>query len=265
MSSLTTVVNAALLAVKNKDAIHYTQNSPARWEGIHVKLIAAKGQFPKWIDCSSFATWCLWQALGSGPDTVNGTSWQSGYTGTLAQHGHAVSAATAQPGDLVFYGSPIYHVAVVIGRQNGVLLVASHGEESGPYVVKYNQWGVNSIRRYLPTVQHVAAHWPFSSTADLLGNWQNPSDHVHGGSPQYDPPTVAACVVDVHRATGVVLKRPPKLDTLNGKGVWGLWAVNTDVDWLAVRRVMKLGTLTNKTMSHGEYLALMAHAGYVNS
>lgn len=150
MSTLTTVVNAALLAVKNKAAIHYTQDSPARWEGIHDKLIAAKGQYPHYADCSSFATWCLWQVLGGGPDIVNGTDWKSGWTGTLAKHGHVVSASAAQPGDLVFYGEPIYHVAMVIGRQNGVLIVASHGEESGPYIVKYNQWSVNSIRRYLP-------------------------------------------------------------------------------------------------------------------
>lgn len=150
-TTLTTVVNAALLAVKNKDAIHYTQNSPARWSGIHDKLNAAKGQFPHYADCSSFATWCLWQVLGDGPDIVNGTDWKSGYTGTLSRHGREVPASAAQPGDLVFYGTPIYHVAIVIGRKSGQLIVASHGEESGPYVVKYNQWGVNSIRRYLAT------------------------------------------------------------------------------------------------------------------
>jgi hypothetical protein len=189
MSTLTTVRDAALLAVKNKDAIHYTQNSPARWEGIHNKLIAAKGQFPRYADCSSFVTWCLWQVLGSGPDIVNGTDWKSGYTGTLAQHGHVVSEAEAQVDDLVFYGNPIYHVAIVIGRQNGVLLVASHGEESGPYIVKYNQWGVNSIRRYLPTAAPAPSGptlhraWPpyCSTSSDVMGPRSNPSSHVHGG------------------------------------------------------------------------------------
>lgn len=152
MSAQSVILAAALLAVKEKANIHYTQNSPARWEGIADRLLASNGQYPKYIDCSSFATWCLGQALWTGPDILNGTSWRSGYTGTLDKHGRTVSAAAAQVGDLVFYGTPVYHVAIVIGRQNGVLICASHGEESGPYVIKYNQWGVNSIRRYLSTV-----------------------------------------------------------------------------------------------------------------
>lgn len=204
-STLTTVVNAALLGIRNKAGIHYTQDSPARWSGIHDKLVAAKGQYPHYADCSSFATWCLWQVLGSGPDIVNGTGWRSGYTGTLSQHGHSVSAASAQAGDLVFYGHPIYHVAIVIGRKDGHLIVASHGEESGPYVVRYDQWPVNSIRRYLPTAPKPAPApapavagapwpWPSSNSVDVLGNVANPSNHVHGGDPRYDPPSVTAAV-----------------------------------------------------------------------
>lgn len=198
-------VQAALLAIKNKAAIHYTQNSPARWSGIHNGLIAANGQFPKYADCSSFTTWCLWQALRHGADIVNGTGWKSGFTGTQSQHGKAVSLAQASAGDLVFYGHPIYHVAMIIGKQNGVPVVASHGEESGPYVVKYNQWGVNSIRRYLTTeaVPKPAAPHPSanpmhghsvpgviaSGTGDYFGLISGPNQS-HGGAFTAEQPYV---------------------------------------------------------------------------
>lgn len=141
---------AALLGIAHKDQIHYTQSAPARWEGISKHLLAAKGQFPHHADCSAFVTWCLWQALGHGPDIVNGQDWKAGYTGTLVQHGKVIADHRhAVRGDAVLYGNPVYHTAIVIGRHDGQLVVASHGEESGPYVVPWDAWPVNSIRRYI--------------------------------------------------------------------------------------------------------------------
>lgn len=144
------VVHAAVLSINNKDAIHYTQDWQLRWEGINNHLIAANGQFPHHADCSAFATWCLWQVLRDGPDVINGQDWKAGYTGTMVNHGEVIhDPANARAGDCVLYGNPTYHTAILIGRRNGVLVAASHGEESGPYVVPWNTWGVNSIRRYL--------------------------------------------------------------------------------------------------------------------
>lgn len=143
------VTAAAMLGVRNKDQIHYTENAPARWEGIANGLIAAEGQFPHYADCSAFVTWCLWQALRFGPDAVNGEDWKAGYTGTMMNHGKVVDPRYAVRGDAVMYGNPVYHTAIVVGRNNGQLMVVSHGEETGPYLIPYNAWGVNCIRRYI--------------------------------------------------------------------------------------------------------------------
>ena len=144
------VTAATLLGLHHKGKIHYTQASPARWEGIDHKLLAAKGQFPRNTDCSAFVTWCLWNALHDGPDVVNGTDWASGYTGTMIQHGKVIhDHHYAVRGDAVLYGNPVYHTAIIVGRHAGNLVVVSHGEETGPYVVAWNQWSVNSIHRYI--------------------------------------------------------------------------------------------------------------------
>lgn len=127
------------LMLAHKSEVHYTQDWTARWEGIRGKLRAWRGQYPHHSDCSSSATWILWQAyhhFGLG-DKVNGTKWGSGYTGTLAQHGKTVRWR-AKVGDLVLYGNgwPYEHVAVV--RKGGLLRRAkvwSHGSEPGPYLL----------------------------------------------------------------------------------------------------------------------------------
>lgn len=144
------VTQAALLGITNKDRIHYTEYAPARWEGIDKGLLAAKGEYPHHADCSAFVTWCLWNALRHGPDVVNGQKWKAGYTGTMVSHGRVITDHHyAARGDAVLYGTPTYHTAIIIGRRNGQLLVASHGEESGPYIVPWDAWAVNSIRRYI--------------------------------------------------------------------------------------------------------------------
>ena len=52
------VCQAAQLAYRHRDQINYTQG-PKRWEGINKKCNARKGEFPRNIDCSAFATWCI--------------------------------------------------------------------------------------------------------------------------------------------------------------------------------------------------------------
>jgi len=67
-------------------------------------------------DCSSYATWIYWVAIG-GPDVVNGEHWQGGYTGTMLDHGKSVPCP-GQEGDLIIYGakgSTGAHVAINVG------------------------------------------------------------------------------------------------------------------------------------------------------
>jgi cell wall-associated NlpC family hydrolase len=143
-------VRAAMLGVKHRDQIIYTQNPP-RWDGISRRCRAFRNQFPKSADCSSFVTWCIWDALGgekAGPDRVNGASWTAGYTGTQTSHGRRVSMQDARPGDLVFYGSggQIGHVAILVDDNK----VVSHGSNPGPMVLAANYRPIVQIRSYLP-------------------------------------------------------------------------------------------------------------------
>lgn len=151
---------AALLGLKNAAALHYTEESP-RWMGISDRLESEKGQFPTEADCSSFATWCLWNGLFvrfNQPDNVNGENWDAGYTGTLVDHGRAIGKLSdVRWGDLVIYGesaSDTEHTAVItnIGTKSagGVPHVVSNGSEGGPYWLPYNyRSDIVSIRRYI--------------------------------------------------------------------------------------------------------------------
>jgi cell wall-associated NlpC family hydrolase len=144
-------VRAAMLGHKHAEAVHYT-TGPRRWDGITNRCRAHLGRFPRWADCSSYATWCLWDALGgpnAGPDIVNGQSWKGGFTGTMKQHGRRVQGgpANALPGDLVLYGGGSgKHVAIVVGKNK----VISHGSESGPVLVKMDyRSDLTEVRRYI--------------------------------------------------------------------------------------------------------------------
>lgn len=149
-------VTAAMLALHHKDQVHYTQGS-ARWEGIAHKLNARLGQFPKNADCSSFATWCLWNGLHIGfglSDLVNAANWGGGFTGTMLSNGKQVhDVAAVQRADCVIYGAAANgeHTAIVVGKDaNGTPMVVSHGSEAAPFYVKYNyRPDVKQFRRYI--------------------------------------------------------------------------------------------------------------------
>jgi len=136
------VVTAAMALYNNRVNEHYTQGSQ-RWSGITGKVMPPSA--PQYSDCSAAATWAYWTQYGNGPDFLNGQNWKAGYTGTLTSHGTAVNCANMQPADLVFYGSPVSHVAIYVG--NGK--VVSHGSDPVSYVA-YNYRTVNSCRSYLP-------------------------------------------------------------------------------------------------------------------
>jgi hypothetical protein len=129
------VAHAANLAYKKRSAIHYTQG-PRRWSGIANRLIAIKGKFPPYADCSAFATWTLWNGLYllyKLPDIVNGERWRAGYTGTLKMHGKTIkNEKNILVGDLALYPR---HVEVCIGGGKAI----SHGSEAGPSLVRLNR------------------------------------------------------------------------------------------------------------------------------
>lgn len=109
------VMRAANLGVTLHREMTYSE-AANRWSGITERRRSILDQVPPSCDCSAFATWCYWDAtrwLGL-PDVVNGQAWAAGYTGTMIQHGRGIELASAQAGDLVFYGevSDPYHVAV---------------------------------------------------------------------------------------------------------------------------------------------------------
>lgn len=128
------VVKGAALLLNHAAAVHYTQ-SGARWQGIREGLLISRGQFPHFGDCSSTATWLLWNALGHHfgvRDVVNGTGWRAGYTGTISQHGkRVVHDRNIRVGDLILYGHgfPYEHVTVALGGGK----CFSHGSEAGPF------------------------------------------------------------------------------------------------------------------------------------
>jgi len=149
---------AAILALHHSSQIHYTDPSvpdPKRWEGIDKRLNARRGQFPRNGDCSSFVTWCLWNALFLGfnlGDVVNGAGWTGGFTGTLLSHGVRVEhEANVLRGDLVHYGPGTgLHVTIVVGKVGGVPMVVSHGSEACPCYTRYDyRSDVTQFRRYI--------------------------------------------------------------------------------------------------------------------
>lgn len=150
-------VQAATLAYNHKDQVHYTQGG-ARWSGISNKLDASKGQYPKYADCSAFATWCIWNGLYlpyKARDTVNGAGWRAGYTGTMLSNGKQVHHLyNVQRADCVIYGhgSPGEHTAIIVGRRksDNKPMVISHGSEAGPFYLPYDyRSDIMQIRRYI--------------------------------------------------------------------------------------------------------------------
>jgi hypothetical protein len=153
------VVQAALLAVSRSPEIAYTQDLVDRWDGMRNRRNSFRGEIPTGADCSSFATWCLWNALHSHfhlDDIVNGEDWDRGFTGSMRLHGRVVEqASNVCRGDCVHYDAapPTFnfeHVTIVVGRnEDGELMVASHGGDSGPLVTPHDYRPVAHIRRYI--------------------------------------------------------------------------------------------------------------------
>ena len=149
------VVQAAELALAQKESMDYTQDLTLRWHGIAKDRRARKGEFPKHADCSSFATWCLWNGLFVRfqlDDIVNGLNWSAGNTTSMLGQGKRVrKLARLVPGDCVHYGSgETAHVTIVVGRQNGEPMVISFGSDDCPCFTNFDyRDDVREFRRYI--------------------------------------------------------------------------------------------------------------------
>ncbi len=142
------IVHAAAVAWSHRSSMRYSQSASRG-------LLPSLPRVPSATDCSGYATW-LYKVSGLLPSGLsfhlpdpNGFNYGIvGYTGTLALHGHRISAnGRLFPGDLVFYGGgyPFGHVAVVVDGFRR--LVSSHGSP-GIKVVPFNYRPVSVIRRY---------------------------------------------------------------------------------------------------------------------
>jgi cell wall-associated NlpC family hydrolase len=147
-------VKAAVIGLNHAPELRYTQAAGPRWEGISKSLRSAHGKFPRNADCSSFATWCLWNGLKARygvRDTVNNQNWRAGYTGTMHNCGkRVVHTENMLLGDLVLYGKVgqprTHHVAIHVGDG----WVISFGSDPGPFKLRWNyRSDVLAIRRYI--------------------------------------------------------------------------------------------------------------------
>ncbi len=147
------VAQGSQLLLSRIGDVHYSEGAN-RWNGIATRklIVQAAHVFPFYGDCSSTATWLLWNGLShefGRPDDVNGERWTGGYTGTMAGHGTLVrNDADIKVGDLVLYGPPptFEHVAVALG--GGV--VFSHGSEAGPFKLPIDYRPDRAeVRRYI--------------------------------------------------------------------------------------------------------------------
>ncbi len=147
------VLHGSALLLSRPGEVHYSEGAN-RWNGIASrKLISQPDRvFPFYGDCSSTATWLLWNGLSHEfgcHDIVNDERWQGGYTGTMARHGKLVHHdGDIKVGDLVLYGPPptFEHVAVALGGG----MVFSHGSEAGPFKLPIDYRSDRAeVRRYI--------------------------------------------------------------------------------------------------------------------
>jgi hypothetical protein len=112
-----------------------------RWDGIEARRMPP--DFPRYSDCSAGNTWALWVAARDHAAVVHDPSengWAWGSTLSMAPHGQARTASSAQPGDLFFYGrwaGLTTHVAMMAERVNGVPWVIGFGQQGGPSYLPY--------------------------------------------------------------------------------------------------------------------------------
>lgn len=135
-------VAAALMCVRHRSVIHYTQGG-LRMVGVNRKMYPPN--YPHYGDCSSMVTW--WYFVAGAPDP-NGLGYNGqGYTGTQSPRGRRVAYSQAKPMAVAFYGSgrKIGHEALVVKK--GYQIV-SHGSEIGPVLTRITYRTVIQCNEY---------------------------------------------------------------------------------------------------------------------
>lgn len=152
-------VATALLCVRHRAQIHYTQGS-LRMIGVTRKMYPPN--YPRWMDCSSGYTW--WKFAGGAPDPnrlgYNGL----GYTGTQANHGVIFPWNKAPITAAAFYGRgrKIGHIAMVVVKGSKVV---SHGSESGPVLTSIVYRPVIIVRLHSNVQRPGFRPWALSKAA----------------------------------------------------------------------------------------------------
>jgi hypothetical protein len=135
------IVTAAWFYYGERADIGYNQARPI--PTIHYGI--RPPQTPSYLDCSGLYATCMWLAgkahlLGPLASAGYGNTWE------FARHGSRISVAQLRPGDAVYYGSDLGHMAVYVGGGR----VISHGSARGPLLLPHDYRGINQCRSYLP-------------------------------------------------------------------------------------------------------------------
>lgn len=154
-------VAAALLGVRHRGNIHYTQG-PLRNVGIRGRGIWPP-RYPTYADCSMFSTWLYFVAGAPDPNQRGYDGY--GYTGTQQNHGITVNWRAAPVLALAFYrgsSGDIGHVTIVVKKGR---LAVSHGSEIGPVLVGID-YRIVAWVKVLPLHQRIGFKpWPLSKAA----------------------------------------------------------------------------------------------------
>jgi cell wall-associated NlpC family hydrolase len=136
------VVSAALCALAKRGSLVYSGRNRAtvrrRWQGIDEGI--APPEVPRYADCSSLATWCLWLARDLGAEDPSGGDWSPGSTVSMERLGREVELEHARPGSLFFYANDRTggHVAIMVERVRNTPFLVSFGFEGGPSYLRYD-------------------------------------------------------------------------------------------------------------------------------
>lgn len=153
-------VASALLSVRHRALIHYTQGG-LRMIGVTRRIMPP--DFPHWMDCSSGYTW--WKYAGGAPDPNRLGYNGQGYTGTQSVWGIVYAWVRAPLTAAVFYSNSrgvIAHIAMVVVMGSKVV---SMGSENGPVLTTIAYRHPTVVRLHPNTQRPGFRPWPLSRAA----------------------------------------------------------------------------------------------------
>lgn len=108
------------------------KDKPGASTGMANSKTVADDAHTKGLDCSGFVREAVYKATGK--DSMNGTA------ATQYQKCKSISKSELKPGDLIFFGKPISHVAIYAGVKNGKPMMY---ESAGSYERKGSSYGTH--------------------------------------------------------------------------------------------------------------------------